>query len=126
MKEPRFDIDFIAFAFLVEACIPPQPIARTYFFQKVIDTYYHVLTPEERERLYEWIGKTYRYRFGLADENPDCWLFEHRFSPDCQYRVTTYFDGETQAHECFKMVERYYTSRTWTIQEKYITKVEKI
>jgi hypothetical protein len=126
METPRFDIDFIEFAFLVEACIPPMPIARTMFWQKVIDSYYHVLTPEERLRLYEWIGKTYRYRFGLADENKDCWLFEHRFNPDNQYRVTTYFEGKTKVDECFKMGERYHTTASKSIQEQYITLIEKV
>lgn len=44
MSDNRFSIDFIEFSFLVEACIPPRPIARTYFWGQVIDKYYHVLT----------------------------------------------------------------------------------
>jgi hypothetical protein len=126
MDTPRFDIDFIEFAFLVEACIPPMPIARTMFWQKVIDSYYHVLTPEERLRLYEWIGKTYRYRESLAKDDKDCRIFEHRFNPEYQYRVTTNYDGKTQLYECFKMVERYYTNRSRSIQEQYITLIEKV
>ena len=53
----RFNIDFFEFSFLVEACIPPRPIARAMFWDDVINKYYHVLTDNERQRLFEWINR---------------------------------------------------------------------
>ena len=53
-KKRRFEIDFFEFSFLVEACIPERPIARTMFWHNVIDKYYHELTDDERARLFEF------------------------------------------------------------------------
>jgi hypothetical protein len=51
----NFTIDFFELAFLVEACIPPRPIARSMFFDDVSDIHYHKMTKEERQRLFDWI-----------------------------------------------------------------------
>jgi len=52
----RFNIDFFEFSFLVEACIPPVPIARAVFWGKVLNEYYKVLSQEERDKLHEWLN----------------------------------------------------------------------
>jgi hypothetical protein len=130
-KQQGFIIDFFEFGFLVETCIPPVPIARAMFFQKVIDCYYHQLTTEERIRLYDWIMKTYRMEKGVEENNEDCLLFCARYNPDNQYLVTTVYNGEEKTVEAFKNrnsegIERFYISKNTSLVEDYITKVEKI
>jgi hypothetical protein len=121
----RFKIDFIEFAFLVEACIPPRPIARTYFWHQVIDKYYHDMTKEERNNLYEWINKNPQFEEAKKKEH-DAYLFELRFNPDNQYEVETEHEGKKEKHQCFKVNDRYYTKRNTSIVDEYITDVKKI
>ena len=127
VEPQRFgDIDFFEFSFLVESCIPPSPIARAYFWQNVIDKYYYVLTKNERERLYEWINRHYSMESGVKSGNEDCLLFNARFDKDNQYLVSTLLDGENKETEAFLLNGSYYTSKNRFINEKYITKVEKL
>lgn len=121
-KENRFEIDFFEFAFLVEACIPPRPIARAMFWEKVIEKHYHDLTISERERLLEWTKRNPCFNM----ENEDCALFEARFNKENQYKITTLLNEKESALECFKWKDCYHTSKDTSVNEKYITKVEKI
>ena len=125
-KENRFDIDFIEFSFLVEACIPPRPIARTMFWYNVIDKYYYVLTQKERKRLYEWIQKSYSFEKAMEKQDEDCLLFLARYNPDNQYKVTTDFNGKIEEKEAFLFKERYHVSRMTSILPEYIIKIEKL
>lgn len=124
-KKCRFDIDFYEFSFLAEACIPPRPIARAMFWHDVIDKYYHLLTPDERERLYEWISRNPSYQESLENRNEDCILFKNRYNPDNQYIVTTIYEGQQEEKECFKHFGRYHLSRTTSINNEYIINVKK-
>jgi|SRR5690349_13299315 len=127
VEPQRFgDIDFFEFSFLVEACIPTRPIARTMFWHIVIDKYYHVLTQNERDRLFEWINRCYAMEEGIKNSNEDCLLFNARFDPNNQYKVYTNFKGEEKIIETFLFQGRYYTARNTSIVDEYITKVEKI
>ena len=120
----RFAIDFFEFCFLVEACIPPRPIARSMFWEKVIDKHFYKMTQEERERLYEWVCKNYTYQEGIKNKNEDCLLFQARFSPDNQVVITTNFNGKEETHEAFVFGTRYYISSRRSIQEEYIVDVK--
>jgi len=123
----RFNIDFFEFSFLVEACIPPRPIARAMFWDDVIDKYYPILTQNERDRLFEWVNRNYSMIHGLEIKNEDCLLFNARFDKTNQYRVVTiYSDGVETSTECFKWQDRYYISKNRSINEEYITEVFKI
>jgi len=122
----RFEIDFFEFSFLVEACIPPRPIARSMFWDKVIDVYYHELAKDERERLYEWINKNYAFQESLKNENEDCLIFNARYNPDTQYEIETEFKGKTEKHHCFLYNDRYHTSLTTSIQPEYIKNINKL
>ena len=125
-KGKKFCIDFFEFSFLVEACIPPRPIARSMFWDKVINKYYHQLTKEERKRLYGWIDMNLVFQDGIEKGNEDCLLFKARFDPDNQYLVHTKYEGKEETHECFLYNERFHTSSTTSIIEIYIIKIEKL
>lgn len=125
-EDCRFKIDFIEFAFLVEACIPPRTIARAMFWERVIDEYYHVLTPEERKRLYEWINLNPGYKHGIENHNEDCLLFEARYNPDNQYRITTIYNDKEETHDCFLWNRGYQLTKSTSIIDEYIKNIEKI
>ena len=127
VEPQRFgDIDFIEFAFLVEACSGRQPIARSMFFQRVIDKYYYVLTQNERDRLFEWINRSYSFESGLETKDENCLLFNARFDKNNQFIVSTFFGGKENKTEAFLLDGKYHTSKNTTINEEYITNVEKL
>lgn len=125
MKENRFDIDFFEFSFLVEACIPKRPIARTMFFERVIDEYFYILTDNERQRLHEWIGKNHSFKYELEKGEELCVAFDKRFDMNNNYNVTTKFEGKIQTDLCYLLNGKYYTKTDTYANEKYITKIEK-
>jgi hypothetical protein len=119
-----FTIDFYEFAFLVEACIPPRPIARTMFWQSITDKYWIQMTEGERAHLFEWMQKNWVYQESLEKE-VDTQIFHARFDPDNQYMVTSNYKGETEKHRAFKMGDRYYTGNNRWIAEEYVVSAEK-
>lgn len=120
----RFNIDFFEFSFLVEACIPPRPIARAMFWDDVIDKHYNTLTDNERVRLFEWINRNLCMQDGIEEGNEDCLLFNARFNPDNQYKVHTNYNDKLEIYDAFKLNDRYYIKKNTSIEDKYITKVE--
>lgn len=121
-QQPRFNIDFFEFSFLVESCIPPRPIARSMFWDDVIWKYYNVLTPNERNRLFNWIQQNPSFR----KEQEDCLLFFDRFNPDNQYSVETFYEGESNTYSCFKHDDRFWIKRDTFIEPKFIVNTKKI
>jgi len=111
----RFPIDFFEFSFLVEACIPPRPIARAMFWDDVINKYYHVLSPDERAKLYEYIGRN--PCFNLANE--DCALFAARFNPANQYKLQVSY-GDSPEIYAFKWKNEYYVGKNVSVNPEYI------
>jgi hypothetical protein len=124
ISENRFKIDFFEFCFLVEACIPPRPIARAMFWENLINTHYHVLTPNERKRLFEWINRNDTFQYRLPD-NEDCQLFNARFNPDNQYLLRTYYQDHEEFFMAFKWKNKYHISKTQSVNEEYILEVTK-
>jgi len=120
----RFNIDFFEFSFLVEACIPPVPIARAVFWGKVLNEYYKILSQDERDRLYEWLNLNYRLKKGIEDNNVDCMLFNARYDRSNQYMITATKDGKTETFETFKFNNRYHVSPSTSIEEQYIINIE--
>lgn len=118
----RFNIDFVEFAFLVEACIPPVPIGRACFWEKVINIHYHELNENERRKLFEWITKNHKF----TNEDDDCRLFYARFNPENQYIVKTEFQGKKETHECFRFNDRFHMSKSRFIEPKYIIDYQKL
>ena len=114
--EKIFKISFMEFSFLVEACIPPRPIARSMFWYEVIDDYYHIMTKEERKKLFDWIQLNPSFDIN----NEDCLLFYDRFNPDNQYKIYTRLKGEEDIHKCFLHKEQFYTKRNIYISNDYI------
>ncbi len=123
MSELKFEIDFFEFSFLVEACIPPVPIARGMFWDRVIDVEFYRLSPNQRARLLEWIMRHPNFDM----ENIHCKWFYHRFNPDNQYLVEVEHDGTVASHQAFKWIDGEYHISTSTrlawLKIKNVTKL---
>ena len=126
MLANRFNIDFFEFSFLVEACIPPRPIARAMFWDDVINKHYHTLTENERQRLFEWVNRCSGMEHGLEIKNEDCLLFNARFDKENQYQVTTKYNSITETHSVFKWQGKYHISKTQSVNEDYIVEITKV
>jgi hypothetical protein len=121
----KFTIDFFELAFLAEACMPPNPIARTMFWQHLTDVYWEQMTEEERDRLFEWLNRNDNYKQSLEKEE-ETQIFHARFDPDSQYMVHTTMNGKDDVNRAFKYKDLYYVKRNSWITPEFITKVEKI
>lgn len=119
------DIDFFEFCFLVEACCGRRPIARSMFFDRVINKYYHVLTQNERDRLFEWLNRNSGFIHDLENGEESCLLFNARFDKNNQFLIHTLFEGEEKTIKTFKFEDKYYTGKNSYIAKEYITKIEK-
>ena len=121
----NFTIDFFELAFLAEACIPPNPIARTMFWQRLTNVYWEQMSEEEREHLFEWLNRNDNYKRSLEKEE-ETQIFHARFDPDNQYMVYTTMNGKDDVNRVFKYKDLYYVRSNSWITPEFITKVEKI
>jgi hypothetical protein len=112
----KFKIDFFELCFLAETCIPPRPIARSMFWDKLINEYYYQLSGSEREKLFGWITKN--NCFDLSNE--DCNWFYDRYNPDNQYQVKTLYEGKEELNDCFLHNGKYHINKSQSVYEKYI------
>lgn len=118
----KIEIDFFELAFLAETCIPPTPIARGVFWDRLINDIYHLLTDNERKRLFEWIIKNNRF----DKNNKDCQWFYARFNPQNQYEVSCFYKGKPDVIKAFLKDDLYWTNKTTSIIPEYIKLVTKI
>ena len=115
----KFEIDFFELMFLAEACIPPKPIARATFWDDLCDKHYYKMSADQRKKVYTWL----KDKLNLKEE--DSKYFLARFNPDNQYIVTTVLDGEIEAIKCFYNAGKYHINKTCTINNEYITEINK-
>lgn len=122
--EVKFVVDFFELAFLAEACIPPRPIARAMFWNNLTYKYWHQMTEGQRAHIFEWLNRNGWYQESLKEQE-DTQIFHARFDPDNQYMVKTNFEGEEKEHRAFKRGDTYYIGRNTSVNEQYITEVNK-
>ena len=115
----NFNIDLFQLAFLAEACIPPQPIARHSFWYELCDMHYHKMTDDERLLIFEWIST----KLDLNDE--ECRYFFARYNPENQYVVATSINGKVQKLQAFRFNENFQITKYQTINEDYIIEYSK-
>lgn len=124
----KFTIDFFELSFLAEACVPPSPIARAVFWDKLCNEYYHQMTSDERKRMYDWLLT--RINDGRNLDNLDIQHFLARYDPDNQYRVYVKKMKPEQDYDyidCYMFKdEQYHTNKSTTVLPEVIKKVEKI
>lgn len=115
----EFKIHFIELCFLAEVSIPPVPIARGCFWDKLINDHYFYMSDREINELFNLIIKNTRF----DANNEDCKWFYDRFNPDNQYAVKTLYKGTKTVNYCFFHNGRYHVSKTKSVDEKYIIDV---
>jgi hypothetical protein len=121
----RFEIDFGQFVYLVRYCSPPRIIGEAAFWDDLINKHYHVLTENERQRLFSIMNRYNPFEHSLAIGNKDCELFNARFDKDNQYKAKTLFEGEEKIVDCFKFEGKYHVSKSRHIEDKYIVEILK-
>jgi hypothetical protein len=126
VEKQRFKIDFFEFSFLVEACIPPRPIARAMFWDNVINEYYHELTHDERARLHEWVNRNPSMQHALEHNNEDAIEFNLRYDPNNQYEVRTEYEGKEKIVKAYKGGDSYYIAINKSISPEFIKEVNRI
>ncbi len=114
-----FQIDFFELMILAEACIPPAPIARGYFFDQLSDRYYHQMSEKQRKGLLRFI--TENLRFDKSDES--CQHFYARYNPQNQYLVELSNNGNNEEAECYFYNGNYHTTRTRFAAPQYIKSI---
>lgn len=125
----KIEIDFFELCFLAEACIPPRPIARMSFWDRLINEIYHKLTRDERKQMYDWMLKSFNFEaWPELQKNDDIRLFINRFNPWNQYLIT-YKKGnsdETFQLECFLHEGEYRIKSNKWIDSSYIISKTKL
>lgn len=120
MSDYKFKIDFFEFIFLLEACIPPVPIARACFWERAINEIYHQLTDDEKAKTFRFITENHRF----DNSNEDCRLFYARFNPKNQYKIKYIEDFKTKEIDCFRYNDKYHISKNRWINDIYIVDIE--
>ena len=120
VKKDSFEVDFFELSFLVEACIPPTPIARSMLWHKVINKFFHNMSWKERDDLLSWIKENGSFKDSLESGDVDCLLFNDRFDKDNQYKVVVSYDGGHDEYECFMHKDMYMINSTTSIINEYI------
>lgn len=115
-------IDFFELSFLAETCIPPTPIARSMFWDRLINEIYNNLSESERSRMFTWMQRMPRFNL----ENEDCQWFYARFNPENQFCVDTEYNGKKERMRCFKKDDMYHVEKNKSIVDEYITRVQKL
>ena len=121
-----FTIDFFELAFLAEACVPPQPIARHCFWMDLCDKHYHAMTADERAKLYDWIKRSTELSGPRTHDSEDYQYFLARYNPENQYSLDTDCIGMKEKIDAFLFKGKYHTKKNQWINEDYITKITKI
>ena len=114
-----FQIDFFELMILAEACIPPAPIARGFFFDQLSDRYYNQMSEEQRKGLLKYI--TANLKFDMSVE--DCQHFYARYNPENQYLVKCFHNDKAEEAECYFYNGNYHTSKTRFATPQYIKSI---
>jgi len=114
----QFKIDFFELLFLAEVCIPPKPIARSMFWDKLINEHHDEMNDNERSHFFELM----KPKLNLEDEN--CGIFFARYNPQNQYSVSCFHQGKAQVIRAFRRNDRYWTAKTVWIDPQYIKEVK--
>ena len=73
----KLTIDFFEYSFLLEACIPPRPIARNMFWKDSINKHYFMLSNNQRSRLWEWMSRNSNFKDALNKNNKEASIIQY-------------------------------------------------
>lgn len=90
---------------------------------KLVDKYWHAMSEETRKNCFDTLVSNPEFPNMTQDEVK---LFCARFDPDNQFTVNTNYKGTVNKMRAFKWKDRYYVGSRASINDEYITSVEKI
>jgi hypothetical protein len=125
MTMGNFHIDFFELLFLSQSCIPPVPIARTHFWDKLTNVHWGIMTEDERLQLFNSMNENIHYKKGLEEKNENILIFHHRFDPNNQYIVHTTHNRKKEKYRTFLHNDEYHITKNSFIQKEKIKKIEK-
>jgi hypothetical protein len=91
---------------------------------KLVDKYWHAMSEETRKDTFEALVS--HSDFLDMIEHEEVKLFHARFDPDNQFTVNTNYKGTVNKMRAFKWKDRYYVGSRASVNDEYITSVEKI
>ena len=112
-----YEIDFFELLFLAEACIPPRPIARSMFFERLCNTLFYQMTDRERAQMFNSL----KDKIDASEESGRYFL--SRFNPDNQYQVTATTGA---VFLCCLHDEEYHTHQFKMLRKDVIVIIEKL
>lgn len=121
------NLDIFELHYLLESCLRGSHLRSTTIL-KYVDDWYELLSPSERQRLYDWTLRL-EYNGEFKPRSAACGadrIFMARYNPDNQYRVTVSDGVNTETVEAFKLDGRYWIKSNRVCAEEYIKNVEKI
>ena len=122
----KIELDIFELSFLIEACLPPKPIARAMFFDRVIDEIYHELTVKDRALILKWAQRSMDGRYSDNTSDPQYLEFVARYDAGNQYLVKGELKGKTEEIEAYLFNGEYKTTRQSFVRPDAIVSVEKI
>ena len=128
----KFQIDYFELMFLADACMPPAPIAKACFWDKMIDEYYHQLSWYERRHLHQYFQRNMHYKNNLIRN--DIRHFDARYDPENQYIVKYYpseehkksNSGILKVQQCYLWNHDYHTHINRWVRPEMIISVDKM
>jgi hypothetical protein len=92
---------------------------------KLVDKYWHGMSEQTRRETFEKWVSTPDFR-DMLEQDEKVRLFYARFHSDNQFTVNTNYNGTVNKMRAFKWKDRYYVGSRASINDEYITSVEKI
>lgn len=91
---------------------------------KLVDKHWHAMSEETRKNAFDSLIS--HSNFPAMIKHEEIKLFHARFDPDNQFTVNTNYKGNVNKMRAFKWKDRYYVGSRTSINDEYITSVEKI
>lgn len=96
------------------------------FFEKLIDYYYQILSPDERAQILSAAIVNVTFLDKLKSKNPICELFLYRFKKGNSYIITVQSDDKKLSHNAFLYEGNYYITCTQYIEPQEVLEAERI
>lgn len=113
-------IDYFEFTILVEASWHVSTILRHSVIVKAMDTWYHALSKNDRQRAFELFSRIVEVKEEIHHR------FMARFNPELQFRVSLSNGTMEDVADCYLFEGEYWTSSFQLCESEYIQNVEKI
>jgi len=120
LEPKQMVIGYFELLLLIDAAWSCGTILKHSIIVKLMDTWYHALSKNNRERVYSYIRRV------LVPQQEIHQRLLARFNPDNQYRVHIDNNGDKQTPECYFYEGEYWTSSFQFANKDFILWVKQI